>query len=263
MIHQVAQGAALVGYFLGVFLAVLNARTPSEKLKQASTMSLLGAWILQTGAVVGHTIARGTVPLDSLEDFLLMLSWVVLGFHLYLWFRRHLLGAVFVLPPIAFVAAVLGIVIPAPHLELPRSHETGWLYFHLGLTLVGIAALSVAFAMSLIYLVQDRALKSKRPLALLEKLPSLDTCDRVGFHAFLAGFGLLTLGIATGLVLGMVIHHRYWNGNPKEILSYLAWFVFALLFYARLSRGLRGRKSAYLTITGYALAILTIATLVP
>lgn len=262
MLHHVAQAVALFGYFFGVFFAVLNARNPTGPFKRASTASLVVAWILQTAAVAGHTVVRGTVPLDSLEDFLLMLSWVVLGFHLWLWFRRRLAGAVFVLPPISFVAAILAIVIPAPHLELPSAQQTAWLYVHLALTLVGVACLSVAFAMSLIYLVQDRALKSKRPLAFLERLPSLETCDRVAFQAFLSGFGLFTLGIATGVILGIVTDRRYPAGSPKEILAYLAWLVFALLFYARLSRGLRGRRSAYLTITGYALAILTIATLV-
>lgn len=260
--HRIAQAAALIGYFLGVFLAVINLRNRSETLKRISTGALVVTWALQTGAVAGHSIARGRIPLDNLDDFLLMLSWVVLTFHLFLWFRQRIQGAVLVLPPLAFVMAVLGIVIPAPQIALPEAQQRGWLYFHLLLTAFGVATLSVAFAMSVIYLVQDRALKAKRSLAILERLPSLETCDRVGFHAFLGGFGFLTLGIATGVVLGMVKNHRYWTGNPKEVLAYLAWFVFALLFYARISRGLRGRKSAYLTITGYALAILTIASLV-
>ena len=35
-------------------------------------------------------------------------------------------------------------------------------------------------------------------------------------------------------------------------------FVLAVLVYARLVRGLRGRKSAYLTIAGFALGLLTV-----
>ena len=43
------------------------------------------------------------------------------------------------------------------------------------------------------YLIQDRALKSKRTLRLLERLPALERCDRVGYHALLLGFLLFTV----------------------------------------------------------------------
>ena len=50
--------------------------------------------------------------------------------------------------------------------------------------------------------------------------------------------------------------------SPRQVFPVLAWLVFALLFYARSMRGLRGRKSAYLTITGFALGLMTILGLV-
>jgi ABC-type uncharacterized transport system permease subunit len=121
-----------------------------------------------------------------------------------------------------------------------------------------MGALCVAFAMALIYIAQDRALKAKRAPRMLERLPSLATCDRIGYHAVLWGFPLLTIGIATGQVVLWAKHGTLWMGGPKQIFPILSWAVLAVLLYARLVRGFRGRKSAYLAIAGFALCLLTV-----
>jgi ABC-type transport system involved in cytochrome c biogenesis permease subunit len=125
-----------------------------------------------------------------------------------------------------------------------------------------MAALCVAFGMSLVYLLQDGALKSKRP-RLLEVLPSLEVCDRVGYDAVLWGFPLLTLGILTGALWSASVHERLFRGGAKQTFSVLAWIVFAAVLYFRIARGFRGRKSAYLTIAGFALGLLTLLGMKP
>jgi ABC-type transport system involved in cytochrome c biogenesis permease subunit len=258
----ILQSFALLACFLGIFLAVLNIRHPSEALKRGSAAALVAAWLLQTAGIASQGIEIGGVPLRNGVEFLLVLSWGVLTLHLVIWFKSRIQAAALVLPPISFVAAALAVVVHAPRVNLPEGQMRGWLLFHTAAATLGLAVLSVAFAMALIYLVQEHALKAKRSLAILEKLPSLETCDRVGFHALVWGFALLSVGIFTGLVRNMTEHQAYWMGGPKQTFPVLAWFVFALLFYARFMRGLRGRKSAYLTITGFALGLMTILGLV-
>ena len=48
------------------------------------------------------------------------------------------------------------------------------------------------------------------------------------------------------------------NNGAKELFGLLAWGVFALLLYARLATGLRGRRSAYMTIAGFAFALMVV-----
>ena len=121
-----------------------------------------------------------------------------------------------------------------------------------------MATLVVALAMIVIYLFQDRALKSRRTLRLLEKLPPLDRCDNVGFQALVLGFVLLTVGILTGVIVNAAVYDRIWVAGVKQTLAILAWVVFATVLFARFKLGFRGRKSAYLTIAGVTLGLMTI-----
>jgi ABC-type uncharacterized transport system permease subunit len=142
---------------------------------------------------------------------------------------------------------------------LPRQ---GWFVFHTSIATAGVAALAVSFAMSLLYLVKERALKSKRSLRVLEMLPTLEALDRLGFQALLYGFPLLTLGIATGMVYSAAIHDRLWIWGPMEIFPVIAWAVFGGILWARFVRGMRGRRSAILAIAGFAFALLTFVGMV-
>jgi ABC-type uncharacterized transport system permease subunit len=138
----------------------------------------------------------------------------------------------------------------------------GWFVFHTSIATAGVAALAVAFSMSLLFLVKERALKAKRSLRVLEMLPTLEALDRLGFQALLYGFPLLTLGIATGMVYSAAVHHHLWIWGPKEIFPVLAWAVFAVILWARFSRGVRGRRSAILAIAGFAFALLAFVGMV-
>ena len=251
---------ALIAYFGAIFLSLVGTLTRSIAARRAEIALLSLAWVLHLAAIVREARLVGSFPLTNSAEYLLVLGWAVLTLHLALWFRQRVEVAGLILPPLAALMSLSALLLQARSIPpVPAAHQRGWFLFHTSLATLGTAALCVAFAMSLIYLFQDRALKNKRTLKVLERLPTLEACDRIGFHALLWGFPLLTLGIVTGLVWNWHLHGvLLGNNGPKELFGLLAWAVFALLLYARLARGFRGRRSAYMTIAGFALALLVV-----
>ena len=250
---------ALLFYTTGVLFSFFGTTRDSARLHRLSAGVLTAAWAFHLLAIVRRGWVIGGVPLANTAEFLLVLGWVVLTFHLLVWFRWRVDIAGLVLPPLAqlMVIASIGLV-PSSSAPEPYSATPWWFVVHTGASTLGLAALGVAFAMSLIFLVQDRALKSKSSFRLLERLPSLETCDRIGQDAILWGFPLLTLGIVTGFVRTMAVYGKLWIASPKQIFPLVAWVLFAMLIYSRLARGIRGRKSAYVTIAAFLIGLLTI-----
>ena len=59
----------------------------------------------------------------------------------------------------------------------------------------------------------------------------------------------------------VVLYHIYkeaWQKFEVGTASAMSYVLFAMILVARSLLGFRGRKSAYLTITGFALGILTV-----
>ena len=88
---------------------------------------------------------------------------------------------------------------------------------------------------------------------LFHYLPSIGACDRMGYNALLVGFPLLTLAIISGSIWAINVRGSFFQFRPWEIVILITWALFALILELRLTSGWRGRKAAYLSITGFVL----------
>ncbi len=143
----------------------------------------------------------------------------------------------------------------------PGGHLGGALVaLHVGSVLVGTAAFTVAAAMALAYLIQERQVKRKRLGGVFQRLPPLDVLDDLGYRCVAVGLPALTLGIVTGLFVGA---REAGAGSPlaswQQYVGMGAWVLFAGVLVLRLAAGWRGRRAAIGTILGYASALLVLA----
>jgi len=168
----------------------------------------------------------------------------------------------------AFVAPVtLAVMVPA-HLVhsgtrpiAPVLSHSAALAIHVGAATAGTAALSLAFALSLLYLASEKQLKAKHPGRLFSRLPSLELIDRVGWHLSVWGFVFLSVAIATGSLVSRESTGAALPLAPKEGFAVLAWALLAALIQARLVAGWRGRRVALLVVAGFLLLVGTYAGL--
>jgi cytochrome c-type biogenesis protein CcsB len=92
---------------------------------------------------------------------------------------------------------------------------------------------------------------------LLEKFPEPRVLDELGYQMVLFGFLFLSVGIITGAVWANSAWGRYWGWDPKETWSLITWFVYAAVLHARMMRGWRGQRIAYLSMVGFAAVLFT------
>jgi ABC-type uncharacterized transport system permease subunit len=157
--------------------------------------------------------------------------------------------------PLVFLLTFVGAAGREPFVSVSSGARTGWLVAHISLILAGYAALIVSFAASLIYLLQERALKLKTGGGLLSRLPALQVTDEIGFRSLLIGFPFMTAGLVAGMVIAQATFGRVDLRDPKILFSLLMWAVYLVLLYTRWSAGWRGRKAAFLAATAFGMAI--------
>jgi ABC-type transport system involved in cytochrome c biogenesis permease subunit len=138
---------------------------------------------------------------------------------------------------------------------------------HVTLAFLGNAAFAFACLVSLIYLWQERKLKSHSLLdRRMRGLPSLETLDQVSFRCLAWGFVLLTLGILSGVLWAELSFGRFWSWEPATIRATIVWAIYAVLLHGRVTVGWGGRRAAALTIVGFGflfISFLGITVLAP
>lgn len=250
--------AALAGYVLGVVLAAVGTVQRSRLADRTASLVFALSWLVHSAAILRIGIEAGRIPLTNGFEYLVVLGWAISGLYLYIAARHQVPVIGLVLPPLAALAVAGALAVSHPIVK-DADGPGGWFLFHTGISTLGMAILGVAFGMSVLYLAQDHALKSRRTPGLLQRLPALEECDRIGLQALIVGFVLFTLGIGTGIVINAGRHSELFSGGAKQIFPLLAWVVFLIVLVARTWLGYRGRKSALLTIAGFLLGLATVA----
>ncbi len=253
--HPTLLNLAILGYIAATGLSLAYLVQREEWIHRLASVATIAGWLLHTVALLARGIEFGRPPLGSLPEAVSVAVWVVVL--LALWLERHyglkVLGA-FVLP----VVLVFSLKSTAPPPGIEPTLSGAWLWVHIGLALIGIAAFVLNFAGALMYLLQERQLKGKRPGTFYYRLPALETLDRLTYRTLALGFPFLT----TGLILGVVWAGPAWGSvftfDPLALLSFVAWVIYAGTLAGRAAAGWHGRRAAYFAIIGFAALVLTL-----
>jgi cytochrome c-type biogenesis protein CcsB len=88
-------------------------------------------------------------------------------------------------------------------------------------------------------------------------LPKPMVLDEIGYRAVVVGFPFLTLTIILGAVWAETAWGSYWSWDPKETASLVTWFIYGAYLHARVMRGWRGNRAAWLLVIGFLATLLT------
>lgn len=88
-------------------------------------------------------------------------------------------------------------------------------------------------------------------------LPKPQVLDEIGYRAVVVGYPFLTLTIILGAVWANTAWGSYWSWDPKETASLLTWLVYGAYLHARVVRGWRGQRAAWLLVLGFEATLFT------
>ena len=250
--------AALVLYLLATASFIAHFMVSLDSLRQAALAALAAGFALSTAGLLAR--AGHAVGLHLTQDQLAILAWFLVGAYLLLQLRYRLSVVGALVSPLAFLLTLSAYVAYSGDADLSTSLGSAWLPAHVAPAFLGYAILVLAACLSLIYLFQERQLKAKRPAGGVGRLPSLETLDNLSYRCVVWGFALFTIGIITGGILSKVAWGTFWAWEPVQILSVLAWLLYALLLQSR-AAGWRGRRAARLTLAGFVLLVVSFLSL--
>jgi cytochrome c-type biogenesis protein CcsB len=254
--HVALLWTALAFYGWGIVLTVPSVIRRRPSLSPA-TLAALGLGLLLHAAALGTEAAEiHRLPVTDVRSALSFFSFLatLAFFFVYLRYRITALG-LFMLP-LVFLLTLVSALHPQRPFANP-AFRGGWLLTHIASTFLGYTAFLLTFVAAIMYLFQERELKSKHPRALYYRLPSLEVCDALYSRSLIFGLPFLSLGILTGFVWASRTWKGPWEFDPKVLASLATWLVYLVLFSTRLSGAWRGRRSAYLAIFGFIAMMLT------
>lgn len=87
--------------------------------------------------------------------------------------------------------------------------------------------------------------------------PAPARLDELGYRAVAVAFPLMTVMLILGSVWAERAWGTYWSWDPKETAALLTWLVYGGYLHARVVRGWRGRRAAWLLVVGFVAVLFT------
>ena len=239
-----------------VFFAASAATSALRRSAAAAGLSGAGLAVAVVAQVL-HSMHRGDwVPFQDNFDALLWLAVIIAVLSLYLQDRSSIRRIDWIANPI--VALLL---VGAAAFGRARPHvytDTLWASTHRVSLFISAIAFAFAACAGSLYLALRSKLRRKAAGPVDPKFGSLETLERLNYTAVIIGFALLTIGMLSGLSRATALGDR-WYLQPKVVLSFITYAVYAVVLHSPLNPTFRGKKTAILSIVGFVLLLATVA----
>ncbi len=208
--------------------------------------------IIEEGTALGRFPASGFYESMSLCAFLI----TVLFLFVYWRYRLESLS-VFIFPLVFVMALVASLGRPVTASWSSSTVRGAWLMVHVVLVLLGYAALLFTAVAAVLYLLQERELKRRKPRSFYHRLPPLGTLDDLITRFMGWGFVFITVAVIVGSTWAFVEVGTRWVTDPRIAISLFTWGIYLAMVFLRFSAGWRGRKAAVLAIMALGCSALT------
>jgi len=248
-----AAGCYLAGFVLGT-LSLIRGGRPSS----AANYALIAAgYALQLIGLGLRGKAVGGCPLGNQLEFFQFTAWSAITLYLVIGvtFRTSLLG--YFTSCLAASLTLVSLAIPAWD-ATRRAHIFGtnvWIEFHAALAVFSYGVFGLLALTSLMFLLRNYSLKSKRLGGWFSFLPSILDLDHISVRLLWAGLALLTISLGVGSV--------YWLRQPESVtvsklLTFGLWAAYAVALALRLRGSLLSRRFAWTCLVLFFAALVSL-----
>jgi cytochrome c-type biogenesis protein CcsB len=217
---------------------------------------------IHLAAIVVRGFADAHYPLANMYEYSSMLALVAVVVFLLMSLRypvAALGGGLALFIAVTLMGVGFGLYqSPEPLVPALQSY---WLKIHVTSMMTASGVLVSSFVFAALYMVKSRSLQPASWLgssAIVARLPSLETLDRLTYRAILLGFPIWTFGTIAGAIWGEHAWGRWWGWDPKETWAAITWMVYAIYLHAHGMRAWRGQRTALIAVAGFVSIMITL-----
>ena len=234
----------------GYTMHAIGART--YRRNRLNLVMLLIGFLFQTAFLYVRGQAVGRCPLTNTFEVITFFCWSMVLFYLLIGpaYRLSLLG-VFT-SPLVFLLQVGALLMPPTPVVRAKAPLSAWLELHAAVSVVAYGAFALACVAGVMYLAQERQLKTHQFRSIFYHLPPIHDLAVANSRLILTGFLLFTLGLFAGVMHGPAHLH------VLRIVSVVLWVVYGLILVATFWHRISPRKVALLSVGTFGVMLLTL-----
>ena len=241
--------AATLCYLAAMARTAISFREGVFRPGRFNFLAIAAGFILQTAFLWTRGQAIGRCPITNLFEVFAFLAWSVALIYLLVGpaYRLSLMGAF--TAPLVFAIQTFALLAPIDSHGLVRLPANSWLEFHASMSMIAYGAFALACVAGLMYLIQERQLKTRKLHSVFYHLPPLNDLFQAITRLIWLGLALYTAGLVSGFFTGQPLP------RVKIACAFAIWFFYGAILWVRHFGMIAPKRIAALCVFAFAAAV--------
>jgi len=218
--------------------------------KHTKTPFLISTLVFHLLYLAVRTITFQHLPVTTVFEIFTVLAFSVSAAYCIIELRSHRKETGYFILNIAFFFQLVSSFFIKDTSAVPEILQSPFFGAHVSFALIGYAAITIAGAYGLMYLMLYHEMKSSRFGVIYKKLPTLESLERMTMTAIKLIVVILGIAICFGIIWLSRIYQNEYNADPKLIGTVIIWMMYGVLAIASKFFFIRGRKIMIFSILG-------------
>ncbi len=251
MLEQFPLLISTLCYFLSCCSTLLGLSAGKFRPQRFPLFAMIIGVLAQSWFLLHQGKFHHSCPIHTLPEIIIFLSWAIGLFYLLIGstYRVSLMG-VFTAPLILGLQAV-ALLLPFESFK-DVAHFNPWIEAHAALSLIAFGAFGLASVSSMMFLIQEKELKSQSPSSLFHYLPPITTLEVVTKRLLWLGFFVLTISFALGFIASPLVL------GIKFLLSVLIWGSYGMTLFLQQKHYFSSHRFAWSAISVFSFALIVV-----
>ena len=248
MERQLLLGSTLC-FLVAVAHTLATLREGAFRPRRFNFFAIALGFVLQSAFLSERGHALGRCPITNMFEVFIFLAWSVAMIYLVIGpaYRLSLMGAF--TAPLVLLIQSFALLAPIDIRHSTRVAVNPWLEFHASMSMIAYGAFALAGVAGVMYLVQERQLKTHQLHSIFYHLPPLTNLFSALTRLLWLGFALYTAGLVSG----------FFTGGPlprlKMICAFAVWLFYGVILQVRHLHRLAPKRIAALCILAFSAAV--------
>lgn len=236
-------------YLVAVGHTAATLRDGVFRPRRFNFVAIAVGFVFQSGFLYLRAHSLGRCPITNLFEVFIFLAWSVALIYLAVGpaYRLSLMGAF--TAPLVLLIQTFALLAPIDIRHTARVSVNPWLEFHASMSMIAYGAFALACVAGIMYLVQERQLKTHHLHSIFYHLPPLPNLFSAMTRLLWLGFGLYTVGLVSG----------FFTGEPlprvKMICAFVVWIFYGAILQGRHLHQFAPKRIAALSVVAFSAAV--------
>ena len=216
------------------------------------TLAVHAVYLLLRTELYGHP------PITTVFEIMSIISFSIAASYAVIEFQTKVKNTGYFILNLAFIFQTFSSCFIQGLSEVKPILRSNLLGIHVSSALLGYAAIAISAVYGFLYLMLYHHIKSSRFGVIYDKLPNLETLERMSMLSIIFGFSFLTIAISVGLVWLPRAFEHFSYFDPKLIGTVFIWAMYGVGLAAKRTIGWQGRKIMILSIIAFAVSFFSL-----